>query len=731
MKKKFPFFAQLDQKDCGTACLKMVAAYYGKKFTSEYLNEIAFIGKDGITLEGMGRAAGTIGLQFLAANADYEMLRKSAPLPCILHWKKKHFVVLYKIEKEKVIVADPAISLLSYSKQDFIRFWIGAGASDTEEGIVALLEPGTGFLEMDLNNKKTTPGLLSIIHFLRPHKKLLFHLILGLLCSSIFALFIPMFTQSLVDFGVNGENISFIYLILIAQLMFMLGKISLEVIKSWILLFISMRISISILSLFFYKLMRLPISFFDSRSFGDIMQRVYDNDRIKSLLTYSSLDVIFSVFNLIVFSFVLLHYDALILAVFLGGSILYMAWILYFLSRRKKIDHKRFHQMAIGHNVELEIVQGIQEIKINNCEEKLQGDWEKSQASIFSVRKSSLALDQIQNVGGTIINEVRNILILFLAANEVVRGNMTLGMMMASQQISGQLSAPISQLMNFAREAQDAKISMERLVEIHSVNAEDSIRGNELPDTIKGEPIIFDRVTFSYNGAQTENTLSDVSFTIPPFKTTAIVGFSGSGKTTILKLLLKLYNPAEGHIFIGSTPMRELNSQSWRSRCGVVMQNGHIFSGTIATNIAMGDEEVAAGKLEQAAEIANIKEFILSLPKGYSTRIGDGGMDLSQGQKQRILIARAVYRNPDFLFFDEATSSLDTSNEREISDKILEISKGKTLVVIAHRLSTIKNADQIIVVQGGRIKEKGDHHSLSKKRGVYYELVKDQMELEG
>ncbi len=679
-KKKFPFARQLESKDCGAACMKMIIAHYEKKISIQSIREQLYVGNQGVSMLGISEYAERIGMRSLSAQVSYEMLEKEASLPCIVHWNQNHFVVVYRIKKNKVYIADPALGLLEYSKNEFCKFWLGSSENSKEEGILLLLEPSPDFYKDNLSEKADKTNFLFLIKYLIPHKNLLFQLALGLLAGSLLSLFVPFLTQSLIDVGVNNQDIGFVYIILIAQVMFFLGRTYVNVIRSWIMLHMSTRISISIISDFLTKLMKLPISFFDARNLGDIMQRIRDHDRIKQFITSTSLETVFSVFNLIVLSVVLLHYNTEIYLIFLAGSILYVLWITIFLARRKKIDYKRFHQSAATQSNEVHIIQGMQEIKLNNSEKLKRWEWENIQIKLFKISMGSLSLDQVQNTGGAFIDELKNILITFWAATEVIDGNMTLGMMMASQQILGQLNSPIRQLAGFIQNAQDAKISLERLGEIHNQDDEDQ-NISATKNILEGNDIVVKNLSFRYGSAGSELVLDNISLTIPQGKTTAIVGASGGGKTTLLKLLLKFY------------------------------------------------ENIDTNKLAHATDVANIGDYINALPQQYDTKIGGDGLGLSQGQKQRILIARAVYKNPEYLFFDEATSSLDAKNEKEITEKLIKFSRGKTLIVIAHRLSTVKNADQILFIDDGKIKETGNHHDLTAKKGLYFQLVKNQLEL--
>ena len=726
-RKKFPHYQQLDQMDCGPTCLKMIAKHYGKSLSIQYLREEAHIDRQGVSLLGISDAAEKVGFRTMAVKASYDLVYEEQPFPCVAHWNQEHFVVIHKMTKDKVYVADPANSLLTYTKEEFCKSWIGHAKDD--EGILLLLEPTPDFYSDEFMGEAPEKGNFQFLFkYLTPYKKLILQVFLGLFAGSVLSLILPFLTQSLVDYGIHRQDIGFVYAVLLGQIMLFTGRTAINVIRSWILLHISARINIFIISDFLIKLMKLPIAFFDSKNLGDILQRISDHERIKNFLTSSSLSFLFSLVNLVIFSVILLLYSFEIFALFFIGSTLYVVWILFFLKRRKELDYKRFNQASANQSSEVQLIQGMQEIKLNNCEKQKRWEWEGIQIKLFKISMSSLALQQYQQTGGNFINELKNILITFWAAKEVMDGEMTLGMMLAAQQILGQINAPVLQFVNFIQEAQDAKISLERLGEIHNKPDEDDSQDTAfiLPEN---QDLKLQKLDFRYGDPNAEFVLNQVDLVIPFGKTTAIVGASGSGKTTLLKLLLKFYNPENGEIKLGDTPLRNLDSKSWRSKIGSVMQDGFIFSDTIARNIAIGEEIIDKERLIFAAEIANIRGFIEELPLNYNTKIGGDGIGVSQGQRQRIMIARAVYKNPDYIFFDEATSALDAKNEREITEKIERFTNGKTVVVIAHRLSTVKNADQIVVLDQGKIAEVGTHQQLAAEKGLYYELVKNQLEL--
>ena len=725
----FPHYHQLDAMDCGPTCLRMIAKYYGRTYSIQYLRECAHITHEGVSMLGISDAAEQIGFRTMGVRVTLEQLEKEVPFPCVLHWNQRHFVVCYKIKKGKYCIADPASKKVVYNKDEFERCWFSSLVEGKDTGTVLLLEPGPNFYEQEEEIKDKKQGLSFFFRYLTPYKRELFQLILGMLTASILQLIMPFLTQSLVDTGIRDGNLSFITLILIAQLVIFIAKLSVDFIRSWILLHVNTRINIALISDFLAKLMRLPLHFFDTKKVGDIMQRIGDHNRIESFMTGSSISTLFSFVNFIVFGFVLAYYDLTILGLFLLGNGLYVAWILAFMKYRRELDIKRFAQAAGEQSNLFQLITGMQEIKLNNCETEKRWEWERIQVKLFKISIKGLALGQYQQLGSVFFNQTTNILISFLAARAVVSGEMTLGMMMSLTYIVGQLTAPIEQFIGFARSFQDAKISLERLGEIHQREDEEqtlAMKVNVLPEN---RTLHIEEVSFSYDGADRDYVLENVSLTIPQHKVTAIVGASGSGKTTLIKLLLGFYDPNKGSIKVGDQSLKNINPHVWRARTGCVMQDGFIFSDSIAKNIAVGAEVIDKERLLHAVTVANIRDFIDSLPLGYNMKIGMEGNGVSQGQRQRILIARAVYKNPEFIFLDEATNALDANNEKEIMEHLHQFYQGRTVVVVAHRLSTVKDADNIVVLDKGRVVEEGTHEELTARRGVYYKLVKNQLEL--
>ncbi len=726
--RQFPFYKQPDSKDCGPTCLRIIAKHYGKLISLKEIREISETTREGSNLLKLSDAAEAIGFKTIGAKLDLEKL-KEAPLPLIVHWDKQHFVVVYKIRKDTLYISDPAYGLIQYTKEEFISRWIGHNANEqTKEGITLLLEPTPAFRKMKWEDKEKR-SLSFLFKYLFNYKNLIAQLAIGLLVGSLLQLIFPFLTQSIVDVGIQNQDVGFIYLVLFAQIMLFLGRMSVEVLRSWILLHLTTRINISLVSDFFIKLMNLPISYFDTRMTGDIMQRIGDHRRIENLLTGTTLSTLFSFFNLIVFGAVLIYYSLTIFFIFLGGSMLYLVWVLFFMKRRRELDYKRFTQMSQEQSTVIELINGMQEIKMHNAEKQKRWSWEFVQARLFQVSIQSLSLEQAQQVGSSVINELKNILITFTSAVLVIEGNLTLGMMLALQYIIGQLNGPITELVGFVRSYQDAAISLERLNEIHDREDEENSENQFVRSLQAGGELVAKDLSFRYVGAE-DPVLTGINLSIQPQKVTAVVGASGSGKTTLMKLLLKFYDPTAGEIFYGKHHLKTISAKSWRDQCGVVMQEGYVFNDTIAANIAVGQDHIDQERLIEASRIANILDFIQSLPLGFNTKIGNEGIGMSTGQKQRLFIARAVYKNPDILFFDEATSALDARNEREVMENLHRFMEGKTVFIIAHRLSTVRNADQIVVIDQGKIVEQGTHVELLYSKGVYYDLVKNQLELE-
>jgi ATP-binding cassette subfamily B protein len=706
----------------------MIAGFYKMNFSLELLRKKCYITREGVSFLGLSEAADTLGFRTIGVKIPFELLRDNVPLPCIVHWRQKHFVVVYKIKNSKIYVADPAVGLIKYSREEFVRNWTSTIADGKPAGLVLIIEPTPALFENDIEREKTN-GFRFLFKYFRLYRKYLLQLILGLFLGSCIQLVIPFLTQSIIDIGLNNNDIGFIYLILFAQLSLVIGRMSVEFIRGWLLLHIGSRVNVAVISGFLQKLMSLPVAYFDTKMTGDILQRIEDNNRIEEFLTSASLSILFSFFNLIVFSIVLAIFSVKILLLFITGSVLYIIWISLFMKSRAQLDHQRFRQMSASNNKLINIINGMQEIKLTQSELSMRWDWENLQAKLFGLRVKGLGIIQYQSAGGTFINEVTNILITITSATAVLQGNMTLGMMLAVQFIIGQLNVPISQIIGFFRMSQDAKMSIDRLSEIHNMEPEESTQEMKVRKLPEKKDIYINNLSYQYEGPRSPFALKDVDLFIEENKITAIVGTSGSGKTTLLKMLLGFYQPFNGEILIGDTRLANISLKVWRKKVGAVMQDGFIFPDTIASNIAPGTEEIIEEKLIRAVEIANIKGFIESLPLGYNTKIGANGHGLSQGQKQRILIARVIYKNPDIIIFDEATNSLDANNEKVIVENLTGFYEGKTVIIVAHRLSTVKNADKIVVLDCGRIIETGTHEELIRSKGAYFNLVRNQLEL--
>lgn len=717
--------------DCGATCLRMVARHYGKSYPASFLRERCHTTREGVSMLGISDAAESIGFRTSGIKSSFEQLCSDVPLPCIVHWNQNHFAVVYDIKREKIHVADPAVGLLKYDKETFLKSWLSVseyGDGNLTQGTVLLLEPTPQFYNEE-TPQDTKLHFRYLLEYLRPYKRYIIQVLLGMLTGSIISLIFPFLTQSVVDTGIGNNDLNIVVVILIAQVMLTVGQTANDLIRSWLMLHITTRISISLISDFLNKLMRLPIAFFDTKMVGDIMQRMGDYSRIQSFMTGSLISIVMAVITFVVYSFVMASYNLVILGIFMMGSILYVVWILIFLKYRRKLDYMRFQESAANQSNVVQLITGMQDIKLNNCEKQKRWAWESIQAKLYKISIKGLSLGQTQQVGGMFIDQTKNVIISFLAAQAVITGSITLGMMMALQYIIGQLNAPISQFIGFVQESQDAKISMERLNEIHAKPDEEPHDEIKIYDIPTNQDLVLKNVLFQYEGPHSEKVLNDINLTIEAGKVTAIVGTSGSGKTTLLKLLLGFYEPIKGQVLLGNTPLNRYSDSRWRANCAAVMQEGFIFSDTIAENIGIIDDNPDMRRVRKAVDIANIGEFIESLPLRYNTKIGSDGHGLSTGQKQRLLIARAAYKDAEYIMFDEATNSLDANNERVIMSKLQKFFHCKTVVVVAHRLSTVSNADKIVVLEKGSIIEEGTHPELVALKGAYYNLVRNQLEL--
>jgi ATP-binding cassette, subfamily B, bacterial len=736
--KYMKFLPQYDSMDCGAACLQMISRHYGKNHSLEYLRNVCYLNKQGSSLMDLNDGAEKLGFRSIMAKVSLEQIIYECPSPSILHWNDNHYVVLFKISKKNKIkplsennilfwIADPGHGIVKIDLRTVIPSFIKAN----NKGVALLLEPTPAFYNYK-NNGDKKPGLIFLFNYLKPYKRYLTQMLLSVVVGCTISLIFPFLTQILVDYGINYKNLKLIYILLFSQLMLFFGELSIDLIRNWILLHINTRVSIAIISDFLLKLMRLPIKFFDIRAYGDIVQRINDHHRIENFLTNITLDSVFSFLNILVFIIILIFYNVKIAILFFLLSSFSILWIVIFLRKRKQLDYKKFLRLRNIQEDIHELISGMQEIKLNNCETIKRWGWERNQAALFTVNIKSLVIDQYQKTGFLFINQFKNILISFFAAQQVIQNTMTIGMLLGVSFIIGQTNGPLEQLINFFRSAQDAKISVDRLKEIHNkTDEEHPYKNSPFANTIFNTraDVIFNDVSFQYGGPHSDFVLKNIKLTLPNGKVTAIVGTSGSGKTTLLKLFLKFYDPVCGNIKLGNHDFSEISPKWLRNQCGVVMQDGHIFGSTIAQNIAFEEDRIDSNKLIEVTKSVNIYDFIQCLPYGFSTIIGSTGINLSAGQLQRILIARALYKEPSFLLFDEATSALDAQNEKIIVENLKTFFYGKTVLVIAHRLSTVKNANQIIVLDKGEIVETGNHEFLIKQKAYYYNLIKNQLEL--
>jgi len=731
--RKFPFFRQLDSMDCGPTCLRIIAKYYGHNHDLDFFRKLVPPARDGVTLMDISIGAEKFGFKSLGAAVTTSQLVHEVPLPCILHWEQCHFVVLYKARRNwqrklEFHISDPAKGLIKYNQKDFAKAWLSNIVDKDETGIILMLQPTSELGKLQEERKKRYSSLQIFHTYFKTYRKYFVQLAIAIVLLSLIQLIFPFLTQLTVDKGVRYKDVGIIYIIMAAQFTLVLGRMSVSILQRWILLHVSTRINVSLVSDFFMKLMKLPMAFFDTKLTGDIVQRIEDHDRLESFITTNSIEGVYSCLMLMLLGGVLWIYDLKIFLIFIIGSLFYMLWILFFLKKRRELDYQHFDAKSKSQSKMFQLIDGMQEIKLNNISLSKRWEWEDIQAALFKVNVSKTKVEQAQEIGSTVINETKNILIIIVSSFAVIRGDMTLGMMLSVQFILGQLTLPISNIIEFIRHLQEAQISLERINEIHSKNDENEIHINFTDFLSANGDIKLKNVSFGYEPGHT--VLNNLNISIYAGKTTAIVGLSGSGKTTLLKLLLKYYSPTNGEIVFGNQNIESIETNCLREKFGVVMQDGYIFSDTIARNIALSNSyNIDFEKLKVACKVANIFEFIDELPLKFNTLIGPEGQNLSKGQTQRLLIARVVYKNPEYILLDEATNALDAINEKSINKNLEEFYKNKTVVIVAHRLSTVRNADQILVLNKGEIIEAGTHNDLVAYKGKYYNLVQNQLNL--
>ncbi len=724
----YPFVRQYDAMDCGPACISMVALWHGKRISLETIRKRSWITREGVSLLGLKSAAESMGFTAAGVKIPFRKLQGGSPLPCIVHWQQNHFIVVNSVSEKKVWVSDPAIGRVKMTHEEFLRGWGSSEVDGEPAGMALLMEPGTAFADLE-NDPPPKGGFEFLLPYLKPYRKQIMILIAGLIAGSAIQLVFPFLTQAIIDRGIADSDIRLIYLILAGQLALIVGRLAVEFSRGWLLLHLGSKLNITIVSDFLARLMNLPIAYFDTKLNGDILQRIDDNTRIENYLTSSSLAILFSMFNFVIFGVVLGVYSIPVLLVFLTGTALYIIYVTLFMPLRERLDNIRFMQMAEAGNKMINIVNGMQEIKLAGNEATNRREWEGHQKEIYRTRIEGLRIHQFQAAGGTLIHESANIFITVISATLVINGSMTLGMMLAVQFITGQLNGPVSQIVNFMRATQDARISLERLAEVHAMETEEQGGETVVADMPAKVNITVNDLSFRYEGPGSPWVLKNLNMLIPAGKITAIVGESGSGKTTLLKLLMGFYRPTGGSIMIDGMKPEEISVTSLRKATGVVMQEGYIFPDTILGNIAPGEDHPDMERVQQSVSVASLRSLIDTLPAGLMTRVGQGGHGLSQGQKQRMLIARVVYKQPSLLLLDEATSALDASNERLIVENLTGFYAGRTVVIVAHRLSTVRHADMIVVLDKGRVSESGSHEELTRMKGTYYKLIRDQLEL--
>ncbi len=725
MFNRFPLYIQSESKDCGPSCLKIIARYYGNNVDIEYLRKVSETTRSGTSLTGLIRAAKKIGFKAVASKESFSILKKEVPLPVIAHWNQDHFVVVYEITNDKVYVSDPELGKVKYTHSDFMDKWLEN--DENGEGILLLLNFNVNEnfqLPKEAVEKKVDISFIS--SHLKNYKKSFIRISVLVFIASILELAFPYLTQQIIDRGVQFKDVNFIFLSAASYILIFIGYKAANIIRNWVVIKLSMRFNIQLISNFIKKLTLLPIAYYDSKITGDIFQRISDHEFLEKFFTSNSIGALFSILNILIFSGLFLWYNDNIFLIFLVGTIIHIAWIFLFFSKRKVLDFKFFSIKSKENNKIIELIHGMQDIKLNGYEEPKKKEWEEIRTSLYKRDMESMKVEQFQLDGASFIKEIKNISIIIMSSLLVVNNKLSFGTLLAISYIIGHLNAPIEKLVSFLNNIQDLRLGFRRILEIHNKDIEGE--GKSLVKNFKMGDVTINNVDFKYQGTS-ENVLNNISFSIPFKKTTAIVGASGSGKTTLLKLLLKFYEVNSGSIKVNGLNINDLDYNSWRNKCGVIMQESYIFNDSIENNIILAQESNFE-KMKQACLVCNIHGFIQGLPLGYQTKIGNEGVEISSGQKQRILMARAIYKNPEFLLFDEATSALDAQNEKEISKKLESVFKNRTVLLIAHRLSTIKNADNIIVLSNnGNIVEMGPHMELIKNKGHYHQLIKNQLEL--
>lgn len=721
--RKFPIEYQMDSQDCGPASLKMIAKYFGKYYSLQYLRDCCGLTKEGVTLLDLGTGAESIGLHSLAIKCSVDAVVKQVPFPAILLWNENHFVVVYDADKRHVWVADPTKGHIRYTHDEFCRGWYLKGE---EQGVLLAVEPTAEFSQTEEERRQQRDSMIGILRYFMPYKRNFALIFVVMLVVTLLQGLLPFISKAVIDVGIASSDVKFINMVLIGNICILVSVMVFNIIRDWILMHITARVNIALISDYLIKLMKLPVTFFENKLLGDILQRAQDHERIRAFIMNNSLSLVFSMFTFVVFSIILLVYNPIIFLIFVGGSVLYVVWVLLFLKIRKKLDWQYFELISRNQSYWVETVSAIQDIKIYNYERARRWKWEAIQAGLYHVNKRVLTVNNLQNLGAQFIDGLKNMAVVFFCATAVISGSITFGVMISTQFIIGMLNGPLVQFIGFVVAAQYAKISFLRMNEIRQLDDEDELlsvgASTILPEK---KEIVLDNVMFQYT-VNSPFVLQHLFLTIPENKVTAIVGGSGSGKSTLLKLLVRLYKPSYGEISMGGMNVMAINLRQWRSMCGVVMQDGKLFSDTILNNVVLDDEHIDKQRVIECCRMTQIIDEINAMPKGFETVIGERGRGLSGGQRQRLLIARALYRNPRYLFLDEATNALDSINERKIVDALNTAFQNRTVVVIAHRLSTIRHADQIVVMDNGRIVETGNHETLMSRKAHYYNLVNSQ-----